>query len=103
VTTAELGSETAAESGMTADAVGEPAPGELLERARKAVLARVPADDALAATAVHLIGCAADVVALIPRRDLAAAQEALSTARAAVTTATYAVWLVHEEAGRERT
>jgi hypothetical protein len=76
---------------------------ELLEHARKAVLARVPADDPLAATAAHLIGCAADVVALIPRRDLTAAQEALSAARAAVTTATYAVWLVHDEAGKERT
>jgi len=59
-------------------------------------------DDALVQVAVHLIDCAADVVGLLPRRDLAAAQEALSCARAAVGVATYAVRSVHLHAVQAR-
>jgi hypothetical protein len=57
-------------------------------------------DDDLAQAAMHLITCAADVVALLPRPDLHAAREALGCARAAVVAASYAVTKIHD--GRPR-
>ena len=64
---------------------------DLLCAARRAVLAGDHRDQQLAEAAAHLITCAVEVVSLLPAPDADAAREALASARAAVTTATYAV------------
>ncbi|WP_189135639.1 hypothetical protein [Wenjunlia tyrosinilytica] len=68
----------------------------LLDLARRAVLARPGPDGQLARAALHLLDCAAEVVALLPSGDLDAARQALASARASVVTATYAVRRIHE-------
>lgn len=72
-------------------------PAVLLRLARDLLAEEMPADDPMAATALHLISCAAGVVTLLPAADLTAAREALGCARAAVTAATYAVQRVHDD------
>jgi len=71
---------------------------DCLVSARKSILEEAAPGDWLALTAIHLIDCAADVVALLPERDIESAQEALGAARAAVTTATMAVRDIHDSA-----
>ena len=67
-----------------------------LVSARRSILEEAAPGDWLALTAIHLIDCAAEVVALLPERDVNSAQEALGAARAAVTTATMAVRDIHD-------
>ncbi|GLW89652.1 hypothetical protein [Actinokineospora globicatena] len=69
----------------------EPTALDLLRGAQQAVLAGGYPEERLTATAVHLIKCAIEVVSLLPQPDVDAARAALSSARAAVVTATYAV------------
>ena len=71
---------------------------------RRTIIEESDPGDWLVLTAVHLIDCATDVVALLSDRDLSdrkvdSAQEALGAARAAVTTATMAVRDVRDLAG----
>lgn len=70
---------------------------ELLRTVHRMVADGSARDDPVAQAALHLITCASDAVTLVAQRHPQAAQEALSHARAAVTTATYAVLRIHEE------
>ena len=73
-------------------------PGVLLLLAQRSVARRFGEDDPLPQTAMHLIQCAAELVAMLPAGDLAIAHDALAQARAAVITAGYAVRRVHDDA-----
>jgi hypothetical protein len=93
----------------TAPSAEAPLPGDgtasaadLLHVAVRAVTDEFGAENWLASVAWHLIGCAAEVVALLPEGDLQAAREALGTARAAVGIATYAVRRLHDDARTEQ-
>jgi hypothetical protein len=68
----------------------------LLQMAAEAAPAEFGTGDWRTAVTRDLIACAAELVALFPDRDLHAAQEVLSTIRAAISTATYAVRKLHE-------
>ncbi|MDG4767452.1 hypothetical protein O7632_25665 [Solwaraspora sp. WMMD406] len=70
----------------------------LLRLAHRCVVTQFGDDDPLSQTAMHLISSAAELVVMLPVGDLDAARQALSHARAAVTTASYAVHRVHDEA-----
>lgn len=86
-----------AEGGHAA-AVPEADAGALLRLAQRSVARRFGEDDPLPQTAIHLIRCAAELVAMLPKGDSATAHDALAQARAAVITASYAVRRVHDEA-----
>jgi hypothetical protein len=73
-------------------------PADLLRQAHQIIAAEHGPDDWLADVAGHLIACAAEVVALLPKGDLEAAREALGSARAAVGVAIYTVRRLHDDA-----
>ena len=78
----------------------EPIAASLLQMA-EAVTAECNADNWRASVARDLITCVAELVALLPKGDIQAAQESLGVARAAVGTATYAVRKLHDDARKE--
>ncbi len=79
----------------------EPIAASLLQMAAEAVTAECSADNWRASVARDLITCVAELVALLPKGDIQAAQESLGVARAAVGTATYAVRKLHDDARKE--
>jgi hypothetical protein len=79
----------------------QPIAAALLQLAAEAVTAEYSADNWRASVARDLITCVADLVALLPKGDIQAAQELLGAARAAVGTATYAVRKLHDDARKE--
>jgi hypothetical protein len=75
--------------------------GLLLHSAREALVAEFGDSDKLPRAAVHLVECALAVVELLPKGDdVDTAREALSSARAAVQTATVVVRSVHDTGRR---
>jgi hypothetical protein len=74
---------------------------DLLHVAGRAITDEFGTENWLASVAWHLIGCAAEVAALLPEGDLQAAREALGAARAAVGIATYTVRRIHDDARTE--
>jgi hypothetical protein len=70
---------------------------ELLRTAHRSLTDGSAPDDPVTQAALHLIACAAEMVTLVGERDPHRAREALGHARAAVTTATYAVLRSHDD------
>ncbi|MGH3662075.1 MAG: hypothetical protein ACRDT8_01915 [Micromonosporaceae bacterium] len=69
----------------------------LLQLAHEVVASSRDGSEPLTQAALHLINCAAEAVGLLSRGDPDAAQQALGCARAAVTTATYALLHSHQD------
>jgi hypothetical protein len=71
---------------------------ESLRTARELLANRGDEQDPLYEAARHLMSCATDMVLALPGRDLEAAREALTCARAAVGIASYVVCKLGDEA-----
>ena len=70
---------------------------DLLRRADEMVADEYGPGDRYSCAVRHVIRCAAAMAVDLPLRDLVAAREALSQARAAVVAATYAVRVLHDD------
>lgn len=73
----------------------------LLRMAVEMAVAEFGVDDWRASVAHDLIACTAEMVALLPKGDVQAAQEMLGAARAAIGTATYAVGKLRDDVRME--
>ncbi|WP_041939555.1 MULTISPECIES: hypothetical protein [Frankia] len=67
-----------------------------LNSVRRLVEEQYTCEQPLTRAALHLIDCATDIVAQLPGGNLDAARGALSSARAAVVSATFAVGRIHD-------